>query len=95
MAKQKSGPKSEVDAEKADLACMFVVLALLHTTHPADTYRLVHAFLAERSHKKVASALKQSVNGIAKIEDGVDYKGPKLQQILKEWKELKAAADAE
>jgi len=43
----------------------------------------------------VASALKQAVNGIAIIEDGGDYKGPTLQQILKEWKVLKAAADAE
>jgi hypothetical protein len=42
----------------------------------------------------VASALKQAVNGIAIIEDGGDYKGPTLQQILKEWKALKAAADA-
>jgi hypothetical protein len=63
--------------------------------YPTDTYKLVHAFLAERSHKKVASALKQAVNGIATIEDGVDHKGPTLQQILKEWKELKAAAGAE
>jgi hypothetical protein len=61
----------------------------------AYTYKLVHTFLAERSHKKAASALKQAVNGIATIEDGVDHKGPTLQQILKEWKELKAAAGAE
>lgn len=63
--------------------------------YPTDTYKLVHAFLAERSHKKVASALKQAVNGVATIEDGADYRGPTLQQILKEWKELKAAAGAE
>jgi hypothetical protein len=43
----------------------------------------------------VASALKQAVRDIAIIEDGVDYKGPALQQILKEWKDLKAAADPE
>ncbi|KAH9180705.1 hypothetical protein EDB89DRAFT_1920592 [Lactarius sanguifluus] len=80
MAKPKPRPKSEVEAEKADLTY---------------AYRLVHAFLAQRSHKKVASALKQAANGIAIIDKTVNYKGPTLQQILKEWKELKAAADAE
>ncbi|KAH9079571.1 hypothetical protein EDB83DRAFT_1287695 [Lactarius deliciosus] len=78
MAKPK--PKSEVEAEKADLTY---------------AYRLVHTFLAQRSHKKVASALKKAANGIAIVDKTVDYKGPTLQQILKEWKELKAAADAE
>jgi hypothetical protein len=50
--------------------------------------------LKERSHTKAASALKKAVNGSIPIEDGTEYKGPTLQKILKEWRALKAAADA-
>jgi hypothetical protein len=59
-----------------------------------DVYTLIHSFLKERSHTKAASALKKAVNGIVTLEDDAEYKGPTLQKILEEWKELKAAADA-
>jgi hypothetical protein len=59
-----------------------------------DTYTLVHAFLKERSHKKAATALKKAVTGIVKIDDSVGHEGSTLLKILKEWRELRAAADA-
>ena len=59
-----------------------------------DVYTLIHSFLKDRSHTKVASSLKKAVTGIITIDDGAEYKGPTLQKILEEWRELKAAADA-
>ncbi|KAF8503408.1 hypothetical protein F5888DRAFT_984027 [Russula emetica] len=57
-------------------------------------YTLIHSFLKDRSHTKAASALKKAVTGIVTIDDGAEYKGPTLQKILEEWRELKATADA-
>ena len=59
-----------------------------------DVYTLIHSFLKDRSHTKAASALKKAVTGIITIDDGAEYKGPTLQKILEEWRELKAAEDA-
>jgi len=62
--------------------------------HITDVYTLIHSFLKDRSHTKAASALKKAVTGTITIDDGAEYKGPTLQKILEEWRELKAAADA-
>jgi hypothetical protein len=81
----------------ADLACMFSSYSLFHVSpqrRSIDTYALVHAFLKERSHKKAASALKKAATGIVTIDDNVQREGSTLLKILKEWRELKAAASA-
>jgi len=62
--------------------------------HTTDVYTLIHSFLKDRSHTKAASALKKAVTGVITIDGGAEHKGPTLQEILEEWRELKAAADA-
>lgn len=80
-----------------DLKCMSYThfpLSCPHKCRITDVYTLIHSFLKERSHTKAASALKKAVTGIITIDDSAEYEGPTLQKILKEWRELKAAADA-
>jgi hypothetical protein len=78
---------------------MYVLYSLSHfhsplKCHIIDVYTLIHSFLKDRSHTKAASALKKAVIGVITIDDGAEYKGPTLQKILEEWRELKAVADA-
>ncbi|KAI0256855.1 hypothetical protein BJV78DRAFT_312934 [Lactifluus subvellereus] len=78
--------------------CCVVVMSRSRSVEPqpdlAYTYTLVHAFLKERSHKKAASALKRAATGIVTIDDSAQHEGSTLLKILREWRELKAAADA-
>ena len=50
--------------------------------------------MKERSHKKAASALKKAVTSIVTLDDSVQHEGSTLLKILREWRELKAAAEA-
>lgn len=89
-------PQTEIEAG-ADLTCMFNILLSLQVALKCqiiDVYTLIHSFLKERSHTKAASALKRAVGGAITIDDGTQYNGPTLQKILKEWRELKATANA-
>ena len=64
-----------------------------HNAVCTATYTLIHAFLIKRSHEKAAAALKKAARDIVVLEDGVDADGPSLDEILEEWKGLKAKAD--
>ncbi|KAI0780574.1 hypothetical protein BD413DRAFT_498216 [Trametes elegans] len=58
----------------------------------AATYSHIYSFLLKKEHTKAAEALKKAVKNVVVLKDGVGPEGPSLDQIVKEWKELKAKA---
>jgi len=63
----------------------------------AATYTLIHAFLLENSHEKVAKALKKAAKDVVILRDEAPTDSPPLNEIIaqwKTWKESKARADS-
>jgi len=52
----------------------------------AATYTLIHAFLLEKSHEKVAKALKKAVKDVVILRDEVPTDSPPLNEIIAQWK---------
>ena len=48
--------------------------------------------MVQQKQTKAAEALKNAVKDVVVLKDGVKAKGPSLEQIIKEWKDLKAKA---
>ncbi|KAI0075263.1 hypothetical protein K474DRAFT_1434484 [Panus rudis PR-1116 ss-1] len=54
----------------------------------ATTYSLIYTFLTKREHTKAAEALKKAAKDVAKLDDASSDLPP-LDQVVREWKELK------
>lgn len=59
---------------------------LAHRTSPTATYTLIYAFLADKSLKKTAQALKKEVRDVVVLKDGLKLESPSLEVILQQWK---------
>ncbi|KAF8205661.1 hypothetical protein K438DRAFT_517742 [Mycena galopus ATCC 62051] len=57
----------------------------------ATTYTLIHAFLTKQSHSKAAEALKKAAKDVVILKDSLSIDGPQLDEIIREWKLLKAS----
>jgi hypothetical protein len=55
-------------------------------------YTLIHAFLSKNSHAKAAQAVKKAAKDIVILKDDIDIEGPQLDEIIAQWKLLKASS---
>ena len=55
-------------------------------------YSLIHAFLSKHSHTKAAQAVKKAAREIVILKDDIDLEGPQLDEIIAQWKLLKASS---
>jgi hypothetical protein len=94
QAKNPIQPQADAGADLTRMFDPFISFHVFLKCRVIDVYTLIHSFLRERSHTKVASALKKAVHGVITLDDSTVHEGPTLQKILEEWRELKAAADA-
>ena len=72
---------------------LYIRLALIVAV--TATYALIHAFLTKRSHTKVAVALRKTIKDELVLKDGIEIKGPQLDEIVKQWKEFTAKQEKE
>ena len=59
----------------------------------AATYTHIHAFLVKQKHSKAAGALRKAVKEVVVLKEDVKIDGPSLDDIIKEWQDLKAKGD--
>ena len=57
----------------------------------AAIYTLIHAFLTKHSHTKAAQAVKKAAKEVVILKDDIDIEGPQLDEIIAQWKSLKAS----
>ena len=55
-------------------------------------YTLIHAFLSKHSHTKAAQAVKKAAKEVVILKDDIDIEGPQLDEIIAQWKLLKASS---
>ena len=58
----------------------------------AAIYSLIHAFLTKNSHTKAAQAVKKAAKEVVILKDDIDLEGPQLDEIIAQWKSLKASS---
>ena len=58
----------------------------------AAIYTLIHAFLSKHSHAKAAQAVKKAAKEVVILKDDIDIEGPQLDEIIAQWKLLKASS---
>ena len=58
----------------------------------AAIYTLIHAFLTKHSHSKAAQAVKKAAKEVVILKDDIDLEGPQLDEIIAQWKLLKASS---
>ena len=62
-----------------------------HLCPVAAIYTLIHAFLTKHSHTKAAQAVKKAAKEVVILKDDIDIEGPQLDEIIAQWKLLKAS----
>jgi hypothetical protein len=56
------------------------------STRPTATYTLIYRFLKQQSQNKAAEAVKKAAKAFVVLHDGIEHKGPPLEDIVQTWR---------